>query len=88
MSDLRFCRAILGKSEPWEIIPKCLFVDLALILWNQGSNWNFDDYTNRHIVVTGVHFAKFQNLSPPRPCIEICSKVDIIRRISELKSLV
>jgi hypothetical protein len=30
-------------------------------------------------VVTGGHFAKFQNVSPPRPYIEIVRKVDIIR---------
>jgi hypothetical protein len=60
-------------------------VELALILWNQTSNWNFGDYTNRHIVVTGGHFAKFHNLSSPKPCIEICLKLNIIRGISRLR---
>jgi hypothetical protein len=55
------------------------------IMW---SNWNFDDYTNRHIVVTGGHFAKFQNLSPPRPYIELFQKVGIIRGMSKLRFVV
>ena len=62
MSDLQFCGDSLGKSEAWALIPKCQFVDLALILWNQKSN--------------SANFAKFQNLSLPRTYFKMCWKVD------------